>query len=101
MAKTKTGKRTQTRRAKPSARTVPRSREELADAIHSKHPHITKAIHKVLSNAGLTGVSLHSIRFAVEHDAVSGSGCNPPCQPDEVCVVDSSGGVVRWVCVPR
>jgi hypothetical protein len=77
------------------------SRAQMADAIHSKHQHIRDAVHKVLHDAGLKGVSLHSIRFSVAHDSISGPGCDPPCPPDQDCVVDSSGGQVQWVCVPR
>lgn len=77
------------------------NRTEMADAIHAKHAHITRAVHKVLREAGLKGVSLHSIRFRVAQDSVSGPGCDPPCPPGQDCVVDSSGGQVRWVCVPQ
>jgi hypothetical protein len=77
------------------------SRAEMARAIHSKHQHIREAVHKVLHEAGLKGVALHSIRFSVTHDSVSGPGCDPPCPAGQDCVVDSSGGQVRWVCVPQ
>jgi hypothetical protein len=87
-------------RAKKSIVAKP-SRAEMAKAIEGKHKHISNAVQKVLREAGLKGVSLHSIRLSVAHDLVSGPGCDPPCGPDEDCVVDSSGGHVRWVCVPR
>lgn len=77
------------------------SRSEMAKAIHSKHKHISDAVHKVLQDAGLNGVSVHSIRFSVDRNLMSDPGCNPPCGPDEECVLDSSGGQVRWVCVPK
>jgi hypothetical protein len=78
-----------------------RKRDEMARAIHSKHQHIKDAVHKILHEAGLHGVSLHSIRFNVAHDSVSEPGCDPPCPAGQDCVVDSSGGQVRWVCVPQ
>lgn len=74
---------------------------EMATAVHNKHQHITSAVHKVLHDGGLKGVSVHSIRFNVDANLVSGGGCNPPCGPDEDCVLDSSNGQVRWVCVPK
>jgi hypothetical protein len=77
------------------------SRKEMAEAIHSKHQHIRDAVHNVLREAGLQGVSVHSVRFMVAQDSMSGPGCNPPCSPNEDCVIDSSGGDVRWICVPR
>jgi hypothetical protein len=77
------------------------SHSEMATAVHNKHQHITNAVHKVLLDAGLKGVSVHSIRFSVDDRFVSGGGCNPPCGPDEDCVLDSSDGQVRWVCVPK
>ena len=77
------------------------SRAEMADAIHAKHPHIARAVHKLLNEAGLKGVTLHSVRFSVAHDSVLEPGCNPPCPPGQDCVVDSSGGQVSWVCVPQ
>jgi hypothetical protein len=94
MPKTKIPARKLTQGSKPS-------RSEMATAIHNKHQHITDAVHKVLRDVNLKGVTVHSIRFSVDDNLVSGSGCNPPCGPDEDCILDSSGGQVRWVCVPR
>jgi hypothetical protein len=74
---------------------------EMAAAIHSKHQLITDAVHKALRNAGLKGLSVHSIRLSFDPALMSGSGCYPPCEPDEDCVLDSNGGQVRWVCVPK
>ncbi len=76
-------------------------RSEMATAVHNKHQHISDAVHKVLREAGLNGVSVHSIRFSVDRNLMSGPGCDPPCGPNEDCVLDSSGGQVRWVCVPK
>jgi hypothetical protein len=77
------------------------SRNELAKNIQSKHRQLSDAVHAQLRKAGLQGVSVHSIRFSVAHEAFSGPGCNPPCAANEQCVLDSNGGVVRWVCVAR
>jgi hypothetical protein len=77
------------------------SRTDMAKAVHSKRRHIRAAVHKVLQQAGLKGVSLHSVRFKVAQAAVLGPGCNPPCPPGQVCILDSSGGDVQWVCVPE
>jgi hypothetical protein len=78
-----------------------RNRDEMAKGIHSKHQHMKDAVHKILREAGLHGVSVHSIRFKVAHDTLSDPGCDPPCPDGQDCVVDSSGGQVRWVCVPQ
>jgi hypothetical protein len=77
------------------------SHTDMAKAVHRKRRHIRDAVHKVLQGAGLKGVSVHSIRFKVARAAVSGPGCDPPCPQGQVCVLDSSGGEVRWVCVPE
>jgi hypothetical protein len=73
----------------------------MANAVHRKRRNIRDAVHKVLQQAGLNGVSVHSVRFKVARTAVSGPGCDPPCPPGQVCVLDSSGGEVSWVCVPE
>ncbi len=79
------------------------TRAEMADRIHGQHQDVAHAVHKVLQEAGLDGVRVHSVRYSVAHTMVSGPpACQPPCDPDtEDCVLDSSGGEVRWVCVPR
>jgi|ERR1700733_3710605 len=77
------------------------SRSNLAEIIRGKHQQLSDALHVQLRKGGLRGVSVHSIRFSVPHAAFSGPGCNPPCSANEQCVLDSNGGVVQWVCVPR
>jgi hypothetical protein len=90
-----------TKTRKRSARSSKRSHVEMAKAVHGKRRHIRDAVHRVLQQAGLKGVSLHSMQFKVASSALSGPGCNPACPPGEVCVLDSSGGQVQWVCVPE
>jgi len=77
------------------------SHDEMAKAVHRKRRHIRVAVHKVLQQAGLKGVTLHSMQFKVARTALASQGCNPPCPPGQVCVLDSSGGQVQWVCVPE
>jgi hypothetical protein len=48
-----------------------------------------------------TGVSLHSMQFKVSAAALSSPGCNPARPLGQVCVLDSSGGEVQWICVPE
>jgi hypothetical protein len=84
-----------------SARASKLSHTDLAKGVHSKRRHIRAAVHKVLQQAGLKGVSLHSMQFKVSAAALSSPGCNPSCPPGQVCVLDSSGGEVQWVCVPE
>ena len=93
---------TKSRSAKQNPSVKP-TRAEMAESVHSKHQHVTDAVHKVLRDAGLDGVRVHSVRYSVAHSMVSGPpACQPPCDPDkEDCVLDSSGGEVKWVCVPR
>jgi hypothetical protein len=86
---------------KKSARSPKLSHAEMAKAVHGKRRHIRQAVHKVLQQAGLKGVSLHSMQFKVASSALAAPGCNPPCPPGQVCVLDSSGGEVQWVCVPE
>lgn len=90
-----------TKTKKKSARSSKLSHAEMAKAVHSKRRHIREAVHKVLQQSGLNGVSLHSLQFKVASSALSAPGCNPPCPPGQVCVLDSSGGQVQWVCVPE
>jgi hypothetical protein len=74
------------------------TREEVAHTIRRHHTRIARHIHGVLRDAGLKGVKVHSLRFAVASNAFSGPGCVPPCPPGQTCIVDSSGGTVQWRC---
>ena len=76
------------------------TRAEVSKAIVNNHQDIKDAVHGVLAQAGLQGVNLHSVRFTLARDAAAEPGCNPPCGPNEICVIDSSGGVAKWVCIP-
>lgn len=80
----------------PKKAPVKLSPDEMAKALHAKHEEVSNAIQGVLTAAGLHGVSVHSVRFTVAPEMMSGSPCDPACGPNETCV--SSGGV--WVCVP-
>lgn len=77
------------------------SREDIAKAVHTTHQHICDAVHKVLHDVGLAGVRVHSLRLMVPSDAFSEPECNPGCSADEDCVLDSSEGQIKWVCVRR
>jgi hypothetical protein len=72
------------------------SPEETARAIHAQHDNVVNAVHAVLQNAGLHGVTVHSLHYTVAPEMMSGSPCKPPCDPDQTCT--TSGG--RWVCFP-
>jgi hypothetical protein len=82
---------------KAKTKTKPTS-EELAKLVRKHHARFTRHIHGALREAGLSGVKVHSLRFSVARNAVAGSGCDASCPPGH-CVLDSSGGVARWVCV--
>jgi hypothetical protein len=84
-----------------SARASKLNHADMAKALHRKRGNIRAAVHKVLQQAGFKGVSLHAMQFKVSAAALSSPGCNPACPPGQVCVLDSSGGEVRWVCVPE
>lgn len=75
-----------------------RTPDEMAKAIHSKDAEVKAAVHAVLQNAGLQGVTVHSVHYAVAPEMMTAaSGCYPPCDPaTEKCV--STGG--SWQCVP-
>jgi hypothetical protein len=85
-------KRARATRAKPT-------HTQLAKAVHKKHGHFKVAIHRILVEAGLKGVKVRSVRFAIARAAVSSSPCNPPCPQGKDCVLDSDSGGTRWVCV--
>ena len=87
--------------ARKSGKDSKLSHADMAKAVHGKRRHIRDAVHKVLQQAGLRGVTLHSMQLKVAGTALASPGCNPPCPPGQVCVLDSSGGEVRWVCVPE
>ena len=89
------------RKAKKTSRAKPTTKPtsaELARTIRKHHARLTRHIHGALRDAGLRGVKVHSLRFAVASNAFSGAGCVPACPPDQTCILDSSGGTVRWVC---
>ena len=71
--------------------------DEMAQAIHGKDADVRNAVHAVLQNAGLHGVTVHSVTFSVDPDMMTTSACFPPCDlTKEKCV--SVGG--SWKCVP-
>jgi hypothetical protein len=76
--------------------TIKPSPGEMAQAIHAQHDNVVDAVHTVLQNAGLHGVTVHSLHYTVAAGMMTGSPCSPPCQPGQTCV--ASGG--RWICVP-
>jgi hypothetical protein len=84
-----------------SARSSKLSHTDLAKGVHGKRREIRAAVHKVLQQAGFKGVTLHSMQFKVSAASLSSPGCSPACPPGQVCVLDSSGGEVQWVCVPE
>jgi hypothetical protein len=87
---------------KKATRARKSTRAALRKAVGSEHANLTEAVHAVLRKAGLPAeLTLHSIRLSIAHGALSGPGCNPPCRADQDCVLDSNGGEVRWVCIPR
>lgn len=74
-----------------------RTPNAMAKAIHSKDAEIRKAVHAVLRKAGLHGVTVHSIHFAVAPEMMSAPACPGGCDPTtSQCL--SVGGTMK--CVP-
>ena len=68
--------------------------------VSDHHERIAAAVHRALKTAGLDVVTLHSFRLAMPA-GVNGP-CDPQCDPTtQKCVLDSNGGHVTWVCVPK
>jgi hypothetical protein len=74
------------------------TRATMHKGIVNHHAHIVGAVHQMLKDAGLNGVTVHSMRFAAPEDF--DDPCDPPCKAGQRCVLDSNGGDVHWVCVP-
>jgi hypothetical protein len=75
------------------------SRSGIELALRTHHAAMAEAVHTVLRNAGVPGLTVHSIRFAVANGT---DHCQGSCDPNtERCVPQSSGGDVTWVCVPK
>jgi hypothetical protein len=75
------------------------TRGSIEHALRTHHAAMAEAVHTVLRNAGVPGLTVHSIRFAMADDS---DHCQGSCDPaSERCVPQSSGGEVTWVCVPR
>ena len=57
----------------------------------------TNALHTAIEQqiAGIPGIKLHSVRFAVDAN-VAPDPCGGKCRPGQVCLLSSSG---QWVCV--
>jgi hypothetical protein len=71
---------------------------DIRDGLMRNHADIVGAVHEVLRNAGLSGLTVSSLRF-MPPEGLSGP-CNPPCPEGKHCEFDSNGGDVKPVCVP-
>jgi len=57
----------------------------------------SSALHAAIEQqiAGIPGIRLHSVRFAVD-PKVAPDPCGGKCTPDQVCLLSSNG---EWECV--
>jgi hypothetical protein len=74
-----------------------RTPDEMAQAIQGKDNEVRNAVHSVLQNAGLHGVTVHSMSFSVDPEVMTTSACFPPCDLTKEKCVSVGGG---WKCVP-
>ncbi|MGA2736728.1 MAG: hypothetical protein ABSG65_04680 [Bryobacteraceae bacterium] len=74
--------------------------DALRAALAAQHDNIAAAVHGVLRQAGLEGVTMHSVRLVTPRDF--DDPCDQARNPEtEKCVLDSNNGTVTHVCVPK
>jgi hypothetical protein len=75
-------------------KTSPRAMEK---AIRSTDDKVRAAVHSALRKAGVNGVTLHAVHYAVDPSAMTMSGCANCDLAKNDCVLTPEG----WVCIPR
>lgn len=80
-----------------SARPRKRSPRSIEKAIRTTETKVHAAVHAVLRKAGLPGVKVHSIHYAVDPNVMTASGCQNCDLATHTCVQSPNG----WVCVPN
>lgn len=71
--------------------------ESVSKALHEHHAAMADAVHTVLRNAGVHGLTVHSITFSMPADFVG--NCNPPCPDGMSCKPVSTGHGTTFRCV--
>ncbi len=74
-----------------------RSPRAIEKAVRSTDEKVRAAVHGVLRKAGLHGVTLHAVHYAVDSSAMTAGGCADCDLATNDCVLTPNG----WVCVPR
>jgi hypothetical protein len=65
--------------------------------VRSTDEKVRAAVHSVLRKAGLHGVTLHAVHYAVDPSAMTMSGCENCDLATNNCVLTPKG----FVCIPR
>ena len=74
-----------------------RSPRAVQMAVRSTDEKVRAAVHGVLRKAGLHGVTLHAVHYAIDPSAMTMEGCANCDLSKNDCVLTPDG----WVCVPR
>jgi hypothetical protein len=88
-----------TRKKAPSgsSRARKRSPRAMEKAVRSTDEKVRAAVHSVLRKAGVNGVTLHAVHYAIDPSAMTMSGCANCDLATNDCVLTPQG----WVCIPR
>jgi hypothetical protein len=80
-----------------SGRERKRSPRAMERAIRSTDEKVRAAIHSALRKAGVNGVTLHAVHYAIDPSAMTMSGCANCDLTTNDCVLSPEG----YVCIPR